>query len=172
MSERPEKFDPTTVTIPAWYRPIFTVVGAVLGLVLAFLVGPLVGWLVDQFGEAPLILRALDQLSLAWVLPILVAFGGIAGFVIDGAVRDADALAELGLPVFARGVTPACPYKNGPGRLNEPVALGGVVVSPGDLIVADADGVVVVKSADVDDVIVAAEEVVAREASKRASFSS
>ena len=53
MSERPEKFDPTTVTIPAWYRPIFTVVGAVLGLVLAFLVGPLVGWLVDQFGEAP-----------------------------------------------------------------------------------------------------------------------
>jgi len=65
MSERPEKFDPTTVTIPAWYRPIFTVVGAVLGLVLAFLVGPLVGWLVDLFGEAPVILRALDQLSLA-----------------------------------------------------------------------------------------------------------
>ncbi|MDI9894165.1 methyltransferase [Rhodococcus sp. IEGM 1381] len=96
---------------------------------------------------------------------------GIAGFVIDGAVRDADALAELGLPVFARSVTPAGPYKNGPGRLNEPVALGGVVVSPGDVIVADADGVVVVKSSDVDVVIVAAEDVVAREASKRESFS-
>ncbi|CAM5348167.1 YqeB family protein [Corynebacterium variabile] len=95
MSERPEKFDPTTVTIPAWYRPIFTVVGAVLGLVLAFLVGPLVGWLVDLFGEAPVILRALDQLSLAWVLPILVAFGGIAGFVICTAWMDDSGAIEV-----------------------------------------------------------------------------
>ena len=55
---------------------------------------------------------------------------GIAGFVIDGAVRDAEALGELGLPVFARGVTPAGPYKNGPGRLDVPVAVGGVVVCP------------------------------------------
>lgn len=69
---------------------------------------------------------------------------GIAGFVIDGAVRDAQGLAEYGMPVFARAVTPAGPYKNGPGLLGEPVAVGGVVVRPGDIVVGDADGVVVV----------------------------
>ena len=77
---------------------------------------------------------------------------GIVGFVIDGAIRDTDALAALGLPVFARNVTPTGPYKNGPGRLGEPVAVGSVVVAPGDVVVADADGVVIVKSADVDSV--------------------
>ncbi|WP_236745320.1 hypothetical protein [Rhodococcus sp. BS-15] len=51
----------------------------------------------------------------------------IAGFVIGGAVRDADALAELGLPVFARCVTPAGPYNDGPSRLSEPLALRGFV---------------------------------------------
>jgi regulator of RNase E activity RraA len=69
---------------------------------------------------------------------------GLAGFVIDGAIRDASGLAEYGMPVFARAVTPAGPYKNGPGILAEPVAIGGVVVRPGDVIVGDADGVVVV----------------------------
>ena len=67
---------------------------------------------------------------------------GVGGFVIDGAVRDADAMAELELPVFARAVTPAGPYKHGPGRLQQPVAIAGVVVLPGDILVADADGVV------------------------------
>ena len=56
---------------------------------------------------------------------------GVGGFVIDGAVRDADALAECGMPVFARAVTPAGPYKHGPGRLQQPVAIAGVVVLPG-----------------------------------------
>ena len=77
---------------------------------------------------------------------------GLVGFVIDGAIRDTDALAALGLPVLARNVTPTGPYKNGPGRLGEPVAVGSVVVAPGDVVVADADGVVIVKSADVDSV--------------------
>ncbi len=69
---------------------------------------------------------------------------GIEGFVIDGAIRDATGLAEYRMPVFARAVTPAGPYKNGPGIMAEPVALGGVVVCPGDIIVGDADGVVVI----------------------------
>ena len=63
------------------------------------------------------------------------------GFVIDGAVRDTDALTELGLPVLARNVTPTGPYKNGASRL----AVGSVVVAPGDVVVADADGVVFVR---------------------------
>ena len=94
---------------------------------------------------------------------------GIAGFVVDGAVRDADALAELGLPVFARAVTPAGPYKHGPGRLDVAVAIGGVVVTPGDLVVGDADGVVVVRAADVETVLTDAEAVLEREQGKRAT---
>src|SRR5215218_3359744 len=69
---------------------------------------------------------------------------GVLGAVIDGAVRDAETLAAQGLVVFARAATPAGPFKNGPGVIGSPVAVGGVVVSPGDLIVTDPDGVVVV----------------------------
>ncbi|WP_432245105.1 RraA family protein [Arthrobacter sp. G.S.26] len=95
---------------------------------------------------------------------------GVAGFVIDGAVRDADALAECGLPVFARSVTPAGPYKFGPGRLQIPVAIDGVVVSPGDLVIADADGVVVVRRDDAEQVLAQAEAIEAREEAKRTAF--
>lgn len=95
---------------------------------------------------------------------------GIAGFVIDGAVRDAEALAACGLPVFARSVTPAGPYKFGPGRLQIPVAIAGVVVAPGDIIVADADGVVVVSEQDAVQVLADAERVEARETAKRLSL--
>lgn len=82
---------------------------------------------------------------------------GVAGFVIDGAVRDAGGLAELGVPVFARAVTPAGPYKFGPGRIQVPVAVGGLAVLPGDYIVGDEDGVVVITPEQVESVIVAAE---------------
>jgi RraA family protein len=67
---------------------------------------------------------------------------GAAGFVIDGAIRDADALAKGGFPVFARASIHRGPYKNGPGEINVPVSIGGMVVSPGDIVVGDGDGVV------------------------------
>jgi RraA family protein len=70
---------------------------------------------------------------------------GIAGFVVDGLVRDIEAIAELeGFPVFARGVTPIGPLHRGPGELNYPIAAGGIVVHPGDLVVGDGNGIVVV----------------------------
>lgn len=69
---------------------------------------------------------------------------GVVGFVIDGAVRDATGLEEYSMPVYARALTPAGPYKDGPFALAASVAVGGVVVSPGDIIVADEDGVIVV----------------------------
>lgn len=72
---------------------------------------------------------------------------GLAGFVIDGAIRDVDAIRQLGLPVYARAVTHRGPYKNGPGVLNRPVAIGGTVVMPGDLVVGDADGIVTLSPA-------------------------
>ena len=95
---------------------------------------------------------------------------GVGGFVIDGAVRDADALADIQMPVFARSVTPAGPYKHGPGRLQQPVAIAGVVVLPGDVIVADADGVVVVQRAEAERVLVDAEKIEAAEAQKRVAY--
>src|SRR5258705_5206008 len=69
---------------------------------------------------------------------------GIAGFIVDGYVRDLPDLIELDYPVFARGATPIGPLHRGPGEINFPICCGGVVVNPGDLIVADAAGVIVV----------------------------
>lgn len=70
---------------------------------------------------------------------------GIAGVVIDGAVRDSVALRELGLPVYAAGLNPNGPTKFIPGRINHPISIGGVSVNPGDLVVGDADGVTVIE---------------------------
>ncbi|WP_433512105.1 RraA family protein [Nonomuraea sp. CA-143628] len=95
---------------------------------------------------------------------------GVAGFVIDGAVRDAEGLGEMGMPVFARAVTPAGPYKNGPGHLGRTIAVGGVAVAPGDLILGDADGVVVVPLAEAERVAQAAEAVFSLEEGKRAAI--
>jgi regulator of RNase E activity RraA len=67
---------------------------------------------------------------------------GLAGVVIDGAVRDSLEIDEMDYPVFAFGTNPNGPTKNVPGRIGHPVSVGGVSVRSGDLIVADADGVV------------------------------
>lgn len=70
---------------------------------------------------------------------------GLGGVVIDAAVRDTEELRELGFPVYAVGSNPNGPTKFVPGRINWPVSCGGVTVRPGDLVVADADGVVVIE---------------------------
>ena len=70
---------------------------------------------------------------------------GIAGFVLDGCIRDADALDDLGFPVYAKGVTPQGPWKLGSGEMNVPIACCGQVVFPGDIIVGDPDGIVVIR---------------------------
>ena len=77
---------------------------------------------------------------------------GVVGFVLNGAIRDADAFLEMNVPSFAVGVTHRGPYKNGPGEVNCPIAIGGMVIMPGDLVFGDADGVVVVPIDDVADV--------------------
>jgi len=83
---------------------------------------------------------------------------GLRGFVIDGAVRDVSELRELGFPTFARGVATAAADLGGPrGEVNVPIACGSVVVNPGDLVVADEDGVVVVPPDAVEDVLDGAE---------------
>jgi len=72
-------------------------------------------------------------------------YRGIAGFVVDGLIRDLPGILRLGdIPVFARGVTPLGPLHRGPGELNYPISAGGIVVHPGDIVVADLNGVVIV----------------------------
>jgi RraA family protein len=88
---------------------------------------------------------------------------GLAGVVIDGAVRDSEALRALGLPVYAAGLNPNGPTKAVPGRLNHPVSVGGVTVCAGDLVVGDADGVTVVPRAQAAGLLPLAAEKVAAE---------
>ena len=71
---------------------------------------------------------------------------GIVGVIIDGGVRDVAELRESGIGVFARGAVPRGPHKGFGGEINGPIQCGGVAVNPGDLVVGDDDGVVVVKT--------------------------
>lgn len=89
---------------------------------------------------------------------------GVAGFVVDGAIRDAGTLRSMDIPVYAAGITPKGPYKDGPGEINVPVSCGGVVVNPGDIIVGDEDGVVVIYPADAAELLEKARATVAKEA--------
>lgn len=83
---------------------------------------------------------------------------GIAGFVVDGSVRDGDSFIQMKYPVFAKAFSASGPYKNGPGEINVPIACGGVVVFPGDIIVGDRDGVVVVPAGSAEEIATKAEK--------------
>ncbi|MBY0496663.1 MAG: RraA family protein [Cyanobacteria bacterium] len=72
----------------------------------------------------------------------------LAGVIVDGAMRDRDAIRNMQFAVFAAGIQPKGPYKNGPGEINVPICCGGVVIYPGDIIVGDEDGVVAVRPND------------------------
>ncbi|WP_423918987.1 RraA family protein [Frigoribacterium sp. 2-23] len=91
----------------------------------------------------------------------------VAGIVLDGAARDVVELETLGVPVFARAVTPAGPWKTGPYRVGETIAVGGVAVSPGDWVIGDDDGVAVVPRARVTEVVAATRELLRGEGQRR-----
>ena len=82
---------------------------------------------------------------------------GIAGIVIYGAIRDYDVLHAGHYPVFAAGVTHRGPYKDGPGEINVPIAIDGMVIAPGDLVVGDGDGLVCVPYEQTAEVLKATE---------------
>ncbi|MBI4610597.1 MAG: RraA family protein [Candidatus Rokubacteria bacterium] len=89
---------------------------------------------------------------------------GIAGFIVDGLIRDLAEVRERRFPVFARGVIPIPGDKKGPGTLGETVTCGGVSVAPSDVVVADEEGIVVVPAAAATQVLAAAEAKAAKEA--------
>lgn len=82
---------------------------------------------------------------------------GVAGFVLNGAIRDADAIRQTNLPFFAAGVTHRGPYKDGPGEINTAISLDGMVIEPGDIVLGDSDGVLAVPYADAEAVLKKAE---------------
>lgn len=106
-----------------------------------------------------IVVDAGGLVEVAMIGEIMTAYAasrGIAGFVIDGAIRDLADISRRSLPVYARGATPRGPSRVGPGQINIPVCVGGMVVQPGDLIVGDADGVVCVPAADAERILAAA----------------
>jgi 4-hydroxy-4-methyl-2-oxoglutarate aldolase len=93
------------------------------------------------------------------IVSMMAANAGIQAIVIDGMARDSAGIVEAGLPVFSRGITPNSCVRSGPGRVGHPIVAGGVAVQPGDVIVGDRDGVVVIPQARLDEVIARVEAI-------------
>lgn len=95
--------------------------------------------------------------SLAGEIMLTLAYKkGLAGVVVDGCLRDLDGIRKLPMAVYAKGITPQGPFKNGPGEINVPVSCGGQVVFPGDILVGDQDGIVVIRPQDAEKIAQAA----------------
>jgi len=92
---------------------------------------------------------------------------GFSGIVVDGCVRDKPGLKELGIPVFAKGFMQRSPIKKDAGKINTPIVCAGVQVNPGDLVVGDYDGVIVIPRDRIEEVVVAAEKKAAYEEKRR-----
>ena len=82
---------------------------------------------------------------------------GVVGFVVNGAIRDVDAFKETNLPTFAVGVTHRGPFKDGPGEINVPIAIDGMVFEPGDIVIGDSDGVLCVPLDQAEEILAKAE---------------
>jgi RraA family protein len=80
---------------------------------------------------------------------------GVAGIVLNGAVRDSEEIGEGEFPLYAAGVTHRGPYKDGPGEINVPISIDGMVIQPGDLIVGDADGLLSIPYDEAEEILVA-----------------
>jgi 4-hydroxy-4-methyl-2-oxoglutarate aldolase len=94
----------------------------------------------------------------AWgeILTVAAQARGIRGLAVDGAVRDIEAIAEHGFPVFSRGLAIGACTKERPGRLNIPIEFGGVTVRPGDIVVGNIDGIVIIDQDHADEIYEAA----------------
>lgn len=94
-----------------------------------------------------IVVDAGGELTNALMGELMLAYAikrGVVGFVINGAIRDLDNFRETNLPTYAAGVTHRGPYKDGPGEINVPVAIDGMVIHPGDIMIGDSDGVLCV----------------------------
>lgn len=97
------------------------------------------------------------------IMSMMAARRGIAAVITDGVVRDVEQCRAADLAIWATGLTPVGPTKLGPGQINQTMSCGGVIVSPGDVILADEDGVVVVPRGELEAVIGRSHERIAKE---------
>jgi len=95
---------------------------------------------------------------------------GVVGFVLNGAIRDLDNFRETNLPTYAAGVTHRGPYKDGPGEINVPVAIDGMVIHPGDIVIGDSDGVLSVPIDGAEEILKATEAKSAAEITQMAAI--
>lgn len=98
------------------------------------------------------------------IMTSVAASHGAAGMVIDGAIRDSAAIGKMAFPCFARSAIHLGPYKDGPGAINVPVCVGGMVVHPGDIVVGDEDGIVAFPMEGATELLAAVKAQEAREA--------
>lgn len=94
---------------------------------------------------------------------------GVAGLIFDGPIRDIGAISEMDIPVYATSTTPGGPFKEGPGEINVPISCGGIAVEPGDIVLGDQDGVIIIPKKDAVAVLDAARKFKASDASKLAA---
>lgn len=95
-----------------------------------------------------IVLAGGGNMSRSYAGEVMVRYAmmkGLAGFVVDGCMRDREGIKNLDFPVYCIGITPNGPYKTAPGEINYPVSCAGQVINPGDIIAGDADGVVVIR---------------------------
>lgn len=90
----------------------------------------------------------------------------VAGIILDGPIRDIDEIGKWDFPVYATGTTPGGPYKEGPGEVNVPIACGEISVNPGDIILADPDGIIVIPRKDAPQILEDAKKFQAADESK------
>jgi regulator of RNase E activity RraA len=95
---------------------------------------------------------------------------GVVGFVVNGAVRDMDVIAVDDYPIYGAGVSHRGPYKDGPGEVNVPISLDGMVIAPGDIIIGDLDGVVCIPREEAESVLAASRAQLDKEAGIQAAI--
>lgn len=95
---------------------------------------------------------------------------GLAGLVVDGALRDLDGIRSAKIPIYTRGINPQGPFKNGPGEINVPISCGGQVVFPGDILVGDEDGIVVIRPEWAEEILAKAKAKYEQECKKLENF--
>lgn len=91
-----------------------------------------------------------SQALMGEIMITYAALQGAAGIVLDGPIRDLYSIQQMSIPVYGTGSTPAGPFKDGPGEINVPIACGGVQITPGDIVIGDGDGVIVVARQDAE----------------------
>jgi regulator of RNase E activity RraA len=103
-----------------------------------------------------IVVDAGGDLSNALMGEMMLAYAvkqGVVGLVLNGAIRDVDAFYKTNLPTFAAGVTHRGPFKDGPGEINVPISLNGMVIEPGDIVIGDSDGVLAVPTASAAEIL-------------------